>query len=48
MILFHGLRHASAALQIAAGASPKYLRAEMGYPSITVTVDRHGHLMPEV
>ena len=48
VIRFHDLRHTYAALQIAAGASPKYLQAQMGHSSIKVTLDLYGHLMPDV
>ncbi len=48
VIRFHDLRHTYAALQVAAGASPKYLQAQMGHSSIKVTLDLYGHLMPDV
>jgi integrase len=48
VIRFHDLRHTYAALQIAAGASPKYLQAQMGHSSLKVTLDLYGHLMPDV
>ncbi len=47
-IRFHDLRHTYAALQIAAGASPKYLQSQMGHSSIKITLDLYGHLMPDV
>ena len=31
---------------IAAGVNPKALSTYMGHSSITVTLDRYGHLMP--
>jgi integrase len=31
---------------IAAGVNAKWLSAYMGHASITVTLDRYGHLMP--
>ena len=31
---------------IAAGVNPKSLQAFMGHASITITLDRYGHLMP--
>ena len=31
---------------IAAGVNPKALSAFMGHPSVTITLDRYGHLMP--
>jgi integrase len=43
---FHDLRHTSVALAIAEGAHPKAIQARMGQSSITVTLDRYGHLFP--
>lgn len=31
---------------IAAGVNPKALSAFMGHSSVTITLDRYGHLMP--
>jgi len=45
-IRFHDLRHTFASYEIAAGVHPKTLQAELGHASITVTMDRYGHLMP--
>jgi integrase len=45
---FHDLRHTSVALAIAAGAHPKAIQSRMGHSSITVTLDRYGHLFPEL
>lgn len=45
-IRFHDLRHTCAALSIAAGAHPKLISARLGHSSITVTLDRYGHLFP--
>jgi integrase len=45
---FHDLRHTSVALAIAAGAHPKAIQVRMGHSSITVTLDRYGHLFPEL
>jgi len=44
----HDLRHTSVALAIAAGAHPKAIQSRMGHSSINVTLDRHGHLFPEL
>jgi integrase len=44
---FHDLRHTYAALMVAAGAHPKYLQAQMGHSSISVTLDLYGHLFPD-
>jgi hypothetical protein len=45
---FHDLRHISVALAIAAGAHPKAIQTRMGHSSINVTLDRYGHLFPEL
>ncbi len=47
-IRFHDLRHTYAALQIKAGANPKYLQQQMGHASIQTTLDKYGHLYPDV
>ena len=44
----HDLRHTSVALAIAAGAHPKAIQSRMGHSSINVTLDRYGHLFPEL
>ncbi|CAN5185076.1 hypothetical protein BH18ACT4_BH18ACT4_12110 [soil metagenome] len=45
---FHDLRHTSVALAIAEGAHPKAIQTRMGHSSINVTLDRYGHLLPEL
>lgn len=45
---FHDLRHSSVALAIAEGAHPKAIQTRMGHSSINVTLDRYGHLFPEL
>ena len=45
-LTLHECRHTYAALMIAAGVNAKALSAYMGHSSITVTLDRYGHLMP--
>ena len=42
----HECRHAYAAFMIAAGVNAKALQTYLGHSSITVTLDRYGHLMP--
>jgi integrase len=42
----HDLRHTAAALAVAAGAHPKEIQARLGHSSITVTLDRYGHVFP--
>ena len=43
---FHDLRHTAASIAIQAGAHPKAIQTRLGHSSITVTLDRYGHLMP--
>lgn len=45
---FHDLRHTAVALAIAQGAHPKAIQARMGHTSIKTTLDRYGHLFPEL
>jgi integrase len=45
---WHDLRHTSVALAIANGAHPKAIQERMGHASITVTLDRYGHLFPSL
>ena len=42
----HECRHTYAVFMIAAGVNAKALSTYMGHSSITVTLDRYGHLMP--
>jgi integrase len=42
----HECRHTFAALLIAAGVNPKALSTFMGHASISITLDRYGHLFP--
>lgn len=42
----HDCRHTFASLMIAAGVNAKTLAAFMGHASITMTLDRYGHLFP--
>lgn len=41
---FHDLRHTAVAMAIAQGAHPKTIQQRMGHSSVTVTLDRYGHL----
>ena len=43
----HDLRHTCASLLIANGTHPKAIQAHLGHSSITVTLDRYGHLFPD-
>jgi len=45
-ITLHECRHSYAAYMIAAGVNTKALCTYMGHSSITVTIDRYGHLLP--
>jgi len=42
----HESRHTFASLMIAAGVNAKALATYMGHASITITLDRYGHLFP--
>jgi integrase len=46
-IRFHDLRHSFAALLIAQGEHPKLIQEQLGHASITVTLDRYGHLLDQ-
>jgi integrase len=43
----HDLRHTAVALWIAAGANPKQIAVRAGHTSVSVVLDRYGHLFPE-
>jgi integrase len=45
-ITLHECRHSYAAYMIAAGLNSKALSTYMGHSSITITLDRYGHLLP--
>jgi integrase len=45
-ITLHQARHTFASLMIAAGVNAKALATYMGHASVTITLDRYGHLMP--
>lgn len=44
----HDLRHTAVALAVKAGAHPKAIQVRMGHASIAITLDRYGHLFPEI
>ena len=45
-IALHECRHTTASLLIAAGVNIKTVSAVMGHASVTITLDRYGHLLP--
>ena len=45
-ITLHECRHTFASLMIAAGVNAKALSVYMGHATISITLDRYGHLMP--
>jgi integrase len=45
-ITLHECRHTFASLMIAADVNAKALSSYMGHASVTITLDRYGHLMP--
>ena len=45
-VTLHEARHTFASLMIAAGVNPKELQVFMGHASVTITLDRYGHLFP--
>jgi len=45
-IALHECRHTFASLMIAAGVNAKALSSYMGHASVTITLDRYGHLFP--
>ncbi|MBD0322568.1 MAG: tyrosine-type recombinase/integrase [Aldersonia sp.] len=47
-VRFHDLRHSNAALLIAEGGHRKAIQQRLGHSSITVTLDRYGHLFPSL
>jgi integrase len=47
-LVFHELRHSSAALAIAQGAHPMAIKERLGHSSITATLDRYGGLFPRL
>jgi integrase len=47
-IRFHDLRHTYTALLISQGENLKFIQQQLGHSSIQVTLDRYGHLMPQV
>lgn len=47
-VRWHDLRHTAVAMAIKQGAHPNAIKERMGHSSITVTLDRYGHLFPSL
>jgi integrase len=43
----HDLRHTAVSLLVAEGANPKHVAAMAGHTSVSVVLDRYGHLYPQ-
>jgi len=46
-VRFHDLRHTYAAMMISLGENIKFIQTQMGHSTISTTLDRYGHLLPE-
>ena len=46
-VRIHDLRHTCSSLLIMQGAHPKEIQQQLGHSSISVTLDRYGHLFPD-
>jgi integrase len=42
----HDLRHTAVSLWVAEGANPKHVAVMAGHTSVSVVLDRYGHLLP--
>ena len=47
LLRIHDLRHTAVSLWIASGANPKQVAALAGHTSVSVVLDRYGHLYPQ-
>lgn len=47
-IRFHDLRHSYASLLISQGENIKFIQSQLGHSSAKTTLDRYGHLMPDL
>jgi integrase len=47
-VRWHDLRHTYCALMLATGENIKFIQNQLGHSSITTTLDRYGHLLPQV
>ncbi|HVL38059.1 MAG TPA: tyrosine-type recombinase/integrase, partial [Fimbriimonadaceae bacterium] len=46
-VRIHDLRQTCASLLFAQGAHPKAIQQHLGHSTISVTLDRYGHLFPD-
>ncbi len=47
-VRFHDLRHTYASILISQGENLKFIQSQLGHSSAQITLDRYGHLMPQV
>ena len=47
-IRFHDLRHSYASILISQGENIKFIQSQLGHSSAKTTLDRYGHLMPNL
>jgi len=47
-LTFHGLRHANATLQLAAGINPKVVSEGLGHSTVGITLDLYSHVLPNM
>ena len=47
-LTLHGLRHANATLQMAAGINPKGVSEGLGHSNISITLDLYSHVLPNM
>jgi len=47
-LTLHGLRHANATLQMAAGINPKVVSEGLGHSNISITLDLYSHVLPNM
>jgi integrase len=45
---FHDLRHAAASLLLAQGVDPRVVMEVLGHSQISLTLNTHSHVMPEL
>ena len=45
-VRFHDLRHTYATFLIAQNENIKFIQSQLGHASITTTIDRYGHILP--